>query len=119
VVRPALLGLLAFGTWAVIGAGLGALIRGPAAAVIAGLGGYAGGFAAGELIARLLYILGGQGWELGVSVIGPAVATEVMIAPGRAFAHAPPAWAGALIMVGYALAFAVAAVTVTRRRDVP
>lgn len=119
VIRPALLGLLAFGTWAVIGTGLGALIRGPAAAVIAGLAGYAGGFAAAELITHLLYGLDRQGWVLGASAVAPAVATQVMIAPGRAFAHAPPAWAGALILAGYALAFAASAIAATRRRDVP
>lgn len=118
VIRPVLLSLLAFVAWAVLGLGLGAVIRGPAAAVIAGLAGYAGGFAAAELISHLIYSLGGQAWMLGTSVLAPAVATDVMIAPCRAFPHAPPAWAGALIMAGYALALTAAAITLIRRRDV-
>jgi len=80
--------------------------------------GYASGFAAAELITHLLCGLDRQGWVLGASAVAPAVAT-LMIAPGRAFAHAPPAWAGALILAGYALALAASAITVTRRRDVP
>jgi ABC-2 type transport system permease protein len=118
VIRPVLLSLLAFATWAILGLSLGTLIRSPAAAVIAGLAGYAGGFAAAELISRLIYNLDGQAWILGASVIAPAVATEVMISPGRAFPHAPASWAGALIMAGYALALAAAAISVIRRRDV-
>jgi hypothetical protein len=41
-----------------------------------------------------------------------------MITPGHAFAHAPPEWAGAVIMAGYAVALAAAGITLTRRRDV-
>ena len=118
VIRPVLLSLLAFVTWAILGLSLGTLIRGPAAAAIAGLATYAGGFAAAELISHLIYNLDGQAWILGASVIAPTVATEVMIAPSRAFPHAPPSWAGALIMAGYALALAAAAITRIRRRDV-
>jgi ABC-type transport system involved in multi-copper enzyme maturation permease subunit len=118
VIRPVLLSLLAFVTWAILGLSLGTLIRGPAAAVITGLASYAGGFAAAELISHLIYNLDGQAWILGASVIAPTVATEVMIAPSRAFPHAPPSWAGALIMAGYALALAAAAITRIRRRDV-
>ncbi|HEX3492330.1 MAG TPA: hypothetical protein VHU92_23495 [Streptosporangiaceae bacterium] len=118
VLRPVLLGLLAFVLWAVIGVSLGVLIRGQAATVIAGLAGYAGGLAAAELITHLVYQLDHQGWVLGVAVIAPALATDVMIAPGRAFPHAPPAWAGTLIMAGYAVALAAAALIAIRRRDV-
>ena len=55
---------------------------------------------------------------LGAPVIAPAVASMVMITPGRAFAHAPPQWAGLLVMAGYAVAFGVVGVALTRRRDV-
>jgi ABC-type transport system involved in multi-copper enzyme maturation permease subunit len=118
VVRPALLGLLAFVLWAVAGVSLGVIIRGQAATVIAGLAGYAGGLAAAGLITRLVYELDRQGWVLGAAVIAPVLATDVMITPGQAFPHAPPAWAGALIMAGYAVALAGAALIAIRRRDV-
>ncbi len=57
-------------------------------------------------------------WVLGGPVIAPAVASNVMITPGRAFPHAPPQWAGLVIMVGYAAALAAAGIVLTRRRDV-
>ena len=71
-----------------------------------------------ELIFHLVYQVYRQGWVLGAPVIAPAVASNVMITPGRAFPHAPPQWAGLAIMVGYALALAAAGIILTRRRDV-
>lgn len=59
-----------------------------------------------------------HGWILGAPVIAPAVASQVMITPGRAFPHAPPQWAGGVIVTGYALALAGAGLIRTRRRDV-
>ncbi len=41
-----------------------------------------------------------------------------MITPGRAFPHAPPQWAGLVIMLGYVLALTAPGVALTRRRDV-
>lgn len=118
VVRSVLLSLLAFIVWAVVGMGLGAVIRGQVASVITAIGSYAGGFAAAELIFHTIYDITHQGWVLAAPVIAPAVASDVMLTPGRAFPHAPPQWAGVAIMAGYALALATAGITVTRRRDV-
>jgi ABC-type transport system involved in multi-copper enzyme maturation permease subunit len=118
VVRSVLLSLLAFVVWAVFGVGLGALIRSQVASVVVGIGIYAGGVAAVELLFHGIYDLYRQGWVLGAPVIAPAVASDVMITPGRAFPHAPPQWAGAVIMAGYALALAAAGIALTRRRDV-
>jgi hypothetical protein len=41
-----------------------------------------------------------------------------MLTPATAFPHAPPPWAGALIMAGYALALTAAGIIQTRRHDV-
>jgi hypothetical protein len=41
-----------------------------------------------------------------------------MITSGRAFPHAPPQWAGAVIMAGYGLALAMIGIIQVRRRDV-
>ena len=118
VVRSVLLNLLAFVIWAIFGLGLGTLIRSQVTAVVAGVAVYLGGFAAVELIFHGIYYFYRQGWVLGGPVIAPAVASNVMITPGRAFPHAPPQWAGLVIMVGYALVLTAAGVALTRHRDV-
>jgi ABC-2 type transport system permease protein len=118
VVRSVLLNLLAFVIWAVFGLGLGTLIRSQVGSVVAAIAVYLGGFAVVELIFHSVYQVYRQGWVLGAPVIAPAVASNVMITPGRAFPHAPPQWAGLAIMVGYALALAIAGIVLTRRRDV-
>jgi uncharacterized membrane protein len=118
VVRSVLLNLLAFVIWAIFGLGLGTLIRSQVTAVVAGVAVYLGGFAAVELIFHGIYYFYRHGWVLGGPVIAPAVASNVMITPGRAFPHAPPQWAGLVIMVGYALILTAAGVALTRHRDV-
>lgn len=118
VVRSVLLSLLAYVMWAVLGVGLGTVVRSQVAAVVTGLASYLAGLAAVEIIFHLIYYVYRHGWVLGAPVIAPAVASRVMITPGRAFPHAPPQWAGLAVMAGYALAFGVIGVVVTRRRDV-
>jgi hypothetical protein len=118
VIRSVSLNLLAFVIWAVFGLGLGAVIRSQLGSVLAGLAIYLVGFAAVELIFHLIYNFYRHGWVLGAPVIAPAVASLVMITPGRAFPHAPPQWAGLAVMAGYALVFAVIGIVVTCRRDV-
>jgi ABC-type transport system involved in multi-copper enzyme maturation permease subunit len=118
VVRAVLLGLLAFVLWAAFGVGLGAVVRNQVAAVVAGIAIYVGGFAVLELIFHGLFDLFHQSWLLGTPVIAPAVASQVMLTPAPAFPHAPPQWAGALILAGYALALAAAGIFQTCRQDV-
>ena len=117
VVRPVLLSLLAFVAWGVFGLGLGAVLRGQIVSLFAALAAYAGSFGA-ILVFTLLYNLFHQGWMLGAPVIAPAIASEVMTTSGPAFPHAPPAWAGALILTGYVVALAAAGLALTKRRDV-
>ena len=118
VIRSVLLNLLTFVIWAIFGLGLGALIRSQVASLVTGIAIYLGGFAAVELVFHVIYNLSHQGWVLGAAVIAPAVASNVMITPGRAFPHAPPQWAGLIVMVGYALVLTRAGIALTRRRDV-
>jgi len=118
VVRSVLLNLLAFVMWAIFGVGLGTLIPSQIVAVITGLASYLVGYAAVEIIFHLIYYVYRHSWILGAPVIAPAVATRVMITPGRAFAHAPPQWAGLAVMAGYAVAFGAIGIALTRRRDV-
>ena len=118
VARSVLLNLLVYVMWAVFGLGLGTMVRSQIAAVITGLASYLTGFAAVEIIFHLIYYVYRHSWILGAPVIAPAVATRVMITPGRAFAHAPPQWAGLAVMAGYAVAFGAIGIALTRRRDV-
>jgi ABC-2 type transport system permease protein len=118
VVRSVLLSLLAYVLWAVFGLGLGTLISSQIVAAITGLASYFAGYAAVEIIFHLIYDVYRHGWILGAPVIAPAVATRVMITPGRAFPHAPPQWAGVVVMAGYALVFGAIGVALTQRRDV-
>jgi ABC-type transport system involved in multi-copper enzyme maturation permease subunit len=117
VVRPVLLNLLAFVMWAVVGLGLGTLVRSQIGSVVTGMTIYLVGFAAVELIFHLTYNFYRHAWVLGAPVIAPAVASFVMITPGRAFPHAPPQWVGLVVMVGYVLAFSAIGIALTRRRD--
>ena len=118
VIRSVLLNLLAFVMWAIFGVGLGTLIPRQIVAVITGLASYFAGYAAVEIIFHLIFYVYRHGWVLGAPVIAPAVASMVMITPGRAFAHAPPQWAGVVIMACYAVVLAALGIALTRRRDV-
>jgi ABC-2 type transport system permease protein len=118
VTRSVLLNLLAYLMWAAFGLGLGTLVRGQLAAVITGLASYLVGWPVVEIVFHLIYEFYRHGWLLGATVIAPAVASTVMITPGRAFPHAPPQWAGLLVMTGYAVALGVLGVAAASRRDV-
>jgi len=117
VARSVLLNLVAFVAWGVFGLGLGAVLRSQMASVIGAVVVYAGSFGT-ILVFTVLYNLFHQGWMLGAPVIGPAVASEVMITSGPAFPYAPPAWVGGIIMIGYTVALVAGGIALTKRRDV-
>jgi ABC-2 type transport system permease protein len=116
--RSVLLNLLAYVMWGIFGVGLGSLFRSQVGAVVTGMVVYLGGIAAALAIVRLVYMAYAHTWVMGAAVIAPSVASLVMTTPGRAFDHAPPEWAGLLVMVGYAIVLSTAGVLQTRRRDV-
>jgi ABC-2 type transport system permease protein len=118
VFRAVLMGLLAYLFWALFGLGLGAVVRNPVIAVVAVIAIYAGGFAVVELIVHLLYLATRATWLLSLAVLAPAQASNVMITSGPAFPHAPPWWAGALVMAGYAAVLATCGVVRMARFDV-
>ncbi|HKD96662.1 MAG TPA: ABC transporter permease subunit [Micromonosporaceae bacterium] len=118
VVRSVLLNLLAFVMWAVFGLGLGTLIRSQIGSVVTGMVVYLIGLAAVTIIFHLIYNAYPHSWVLAAQVISPAVASQVMINPGRAFDHAPPQWVGLLVMIGYTVVFGGLGVWLTRRRDI-
>jgi ABC-2 type transport system permease protein len=118
VVRSVLLNLAAYAMWAIFGLGLGTLIRSQIGSVITAMGAYLVGAAAVTIIFQLIYHAYPHAWIKGATAIAPAVASLVMTTPGRAFDHAPPQWAGAVIMLGYTLLFGTIGIMLTRRRDV-
>jgi ABC-2 type transport system permease protein len=118
VVQSVLLNLLAFVVWAIFGLGLGTLIRSQIGSVITGMALYLLGFAAVLVIFNLIHAAYPHDWVLTAQVIAPAVASTVMITPGRVFDHAPPQWVGAAVLIGYALVTGGFGIWLTRRRDI-
>jgi ABC-2 type transport system permease protein len=118
VVRSVLLNLLAFVVWAIFGLGLGTLIRSQIGSVVTGMAVYLIGFAAVFIIFNLIYNAYPHYWVLGFQVIAPAVASAIMITPGRLYEHAPEQWVGAVVLIGYALVTGFVGIVITRRRDI-
>jgi ABC-2 type transport system permease protein len=118
VARAVVTGLLAYVLWALFGLGLGAVLRNQAVAAVAAIAIYAGGFAVVELVVHLLNDAFHAPWLLGLAVLAPAEASNVMITSGRAFQGAPSWWVGALVLVGYGVLLASFGVAVIRRHDV-
>jgi hypothetical protein len=118
VLRAVVMGLLAYVLWALLGLGLGAVLRSQVIAIVAAIAIYAGGFVVVELFVHLLYDVFHASWLLGAAVLAPAEASNVMITAGQAFAHAPPWWVGALVLVSYAVALAAIGAALIRRSDV-
>jgi hypothetical protein len=116
--RSTLLSLLAYSMWAVLGVGLGSLFRSQVTAVVTAMAIYLGGAATALAVLNLIYLAYPHAWILGAPVIAPAIASLVMITPGRAFEHAPPQWVGLLIMIGSALLFGAIGVLRTGRSDI-
>jgi ABC-2 type transport system permease protein len=118
VLRATAMGLLAFVLWALLGLGLGAVLRSQVVAVVAAIAVYAGGFAVVELIIHLLYDAFHASWLLSLAILAPAQASNVMITAGHAFPHAPPWWVGGLVLAAYGVALAAFGAASISRSDV-
>jgi ABC-type transport system involved in multi-copper enzyme maturation permease subunit len=116
--RSTLLNLLAYAMWAVFGVGLGSLFRSQVAAVLTASAIYLGGAGAVLVVFNLIHLVYQQTWVLAAPVIAPAIASLVMITPGRAFDHAPPQWTGLLVMVGYVVVLGTVGTRRMCRRDI-
>lgn len=116
--RSTLLNLLAYIMWAIFGVGFGSLFRSKVAAVVAAMAVYLGGAAAVLAAFNLIYLAYHHTWVLAAPVVAPAIASLVMITPGRAFDHAPAQWVGLLVMIGYAVLLGTVGVLRTWRRDI-
>jgi ABC-type transport system involved in multi-copper enzyme maturation permease subunit len=118
VVQSVLLNLLAFAIWAIFGMGLGTLIRSQIGAVVTGMALYLLGTAAVAILFQILRSLIHRDWIVTAQVIAPAIASNIMITPGRAFPHAPEQWVGGAVLIGYAIVTGFAGILIMRRRDI-
>jgi ABC-2 type transport system permease protein len=119
VQRSILLNLAAYAAWAVLGIGLGVLIRSQIGAVVTGTLLYLLGTVAGTIVFNLIntYLIK-KDWVLSLQVLLPAIASQVMTTVGSAFDHAPPQWVGAVVLIGYGVLFGVIGTLITRKRDI-
>lgn len=117
--RSILLNLAAFVVWAVLGVGLGVLIRSQIGAVVTGTVAYLIGTFAVSMIFNLIrtYVIK-EDWVETAQVIVPAVASMIMVTPGKLYEHAADQWVGAVVLIGYGLIFGVIGTLLVRKRDI-
>ncbi|GAB1694211.1 ABC transporter permease [Krasilnikovia sp. M28-CT-15] len=107
---------LAFGLWAVLGVGVGVLIRSQIAATIVLTAVYVVGSQAVGIIFFLLteYV---AHWFTYLQVIMPTAASQLMIS-GTDLPGSPPRWVGAAVLIGYAVVMGLIGTAIIKRRDV-
>jgi ABC-type transport system involved in multi-copper enzyme maturation permease subunit len=107
---------LAFLLWAVLGVGLGVLIRSQLAATLILSIVYVVGTTVFSVIFALLteYV---AKWFENLQVLVPTVASQLMLS-GTELPGNPPRWVGAAVLVGYALLAGIIGTVITKRRDI-
>lgn len=110
------LNLLAFLLWAVLGVGLGVLIRSQIAATLVLSILYTVGSTAAGVI---FYLLGRFVADFfnKLQVLDPTTASQLMIS-GTDLPGSPPRWVGAIVLIGYAVLAGVVGTLITKRRDI-
>ncbi|SCL18895.1 ABC-2 family transporter protein [Micromonospora nigra] len=107
---------LAYLLWAILGVGLGVLIRSQIGATVTGILLYLGGTIGAATVIALLASRYGE-WINDLQLLVPSLASSLMVA-GTDIPGNPPRWAGAAVLIGYAVvAGAIGALTM-RRRDI-
>ncbi|HEV7961316.1 MAG TPA: ABC transporter permease subunit [Actinoplanes sp.] len=110
------LNALAFVLWAVLGVGLGVLIRSQIAATVTlALAYVLGSFGASILFAVLTTKV--AKWISNLEVLVPTTASGLMIS-GTDLPGSPPRWVGAVVLIGYAVIAGVLGTAIMKRRDV-
>lgn len=123
VLRSVLMNLLAYVIWAVLGIGLGVLIRSQLGATLTGAAAYLLSFPiAFTLFGLIRQFVIKEDWVWQWIVAVPGVASQVMISPEPlriSFdTNGPSWWAGALVLVGYGVVAGVVGTLITRKRDI-
>lgn len=126
VQRAILMNLLAFVVWAVLGVGLGALLRNQIAATITGAAVYLVGTQAVQLAFIVLYQWLKDPLVIKAMVLAPSIASQVMVtAEPTTFWFdengpilSPPWWVGLIVLATYGVVAGVVGSLIIRRRDV-
>jgi ABC-type transport system involved in multi-copper enzyme maturation permease subunit len=119
VTRAILMNGLAFGLWAVLGVGLGVLIRNQIGTVVTAAVGYIIGTQAVTLVFTLIHEFWiKKDWVMDLMVGWPSVASQVMVSSEPVYEGSPKWWVGALVLIGYGVVFGLFGTLLTRRRDI-
>ncbi|MGH3738734.1 MAG: ABC transporter permease [Micromonosporaceae bacterium] len=111
------LNLLAYVLWAILGIGLGTLIRSQLATVIVAIAMYV---LTGTIGLGILFALSqwtGQTWLVDLAVLLPSTASDLMVT-GVTLVDLPPRWVGGLVLVAYGVLAGAAGTMITQRRDI-
>jgi len=119
VQRAILFNALGYLAWAVLGIGLGTLIRNQIGSVVTSLVVYLVGYAGTIIVFQLirLYLIHRDG-VLTAAVAAPSIASQVMISPEKLYPQSAAWWVGALVMLGWSILAGGVGVMLTRRRDI-
>ncbi|MFI7573570.1 ABC transporter permease [Micromonospora sp. NPDC049497] len=107
---------LAYLLWAILGVGLGVLIRSQIGATVTGILLYLGGSIGAVIIISTLAARFGD-WINNLQLAVPSLASSLMVA-GTDIPGNPPRWAGAAVLIGYAVVAGVVGTLMVRRRDI-
>jgi ABC-2 type transport system permease protein len=126
VQRSVLMNLLAYVVWAVLGIGLGALLRNQLAATLTGAGLYFLGSQAVQLAFLALYAVIDHPLVIKSMVLAPSIASQVMISAEPTtfwFTEEGPIlgpqwWVGLIILLAYGVVAGVVGTLIIRRRDI-
>lgn len=114
--RATALNGLAYLLWSVLGVGIGVLIRSQIGATVTGILLYLGG-AVGAAIAISILAARWGDWINDLQVLVPSLASSLMVS-GAEIPGNPPRWAGAVVLIGYAVVAGAIGTLTMRRRDI-
>ncbi|MFE9688240.1 ABC transporter permease [Micromonospora sp. NPDC005806] len=114
--RAVALNGLAYLLWSVLGVGIGVLIRSQIGATVTGILLYLGGTIGAAIAIGLLAQKFGD-WINKLQLLVPSLASSLMVS-GTEIPGNPPRWAGAAVLIGYAVVAGVIGVLTIRRRDI-
>ncbi|KIR63200.1 MULTISPECIES: ABC transporter permease [Micromonospora] len=110
------LNALAYLLWSVLGVGIGVLIRSQIGATVTGILLYLGGSIGAAIAISILAARWGE-WINNLQVLVPSLASSLMVS-GTQIPGNPPRWAGAAVLIGYAVVTGVIGTLTMRRRDI-
>ncbi|MEU8260180.1 ABC transporter permease [Micromonospora sp. NPDC048999] len=114
--RAVALNGLAYLLWSMLGVGIGVLIRSQIGATVTSILLYLGGTIGGIIAIGLLAQRFGD-WINKLQLLVPSLASGLMVS-GAEIPGNPPRWAGAAVLIGYAIVAGVIGVMTIRRRDI-